>query len=141
MVHRTESKGSAVVQQSFSAVEEEVLDTVRARQRATIERDGATLERVMTDDVVYVHPTNARLETRAERIDAVVTNSHYKAFDLSDLQVRVGADMAVVTGSMDVTTEGADGDRVLNLRFTDVYARRDGRWQEIAFQATNRGDA
>jgi hypothetical protein len=49
-----------------------------------------------------------------------------------NLVVRAFGDTAVVTGR---TTAAAGGQTVL-LRFTDVFVRRDGKWQVVASQAT-----
>jgi hypothetical protein len=52
-----------------------------------------------------------------------------------DLSVRAFGDAAVVTGRTTATTAGANPQTVI-LRFTDVFIRRDGRWQAVASQAT-----
>ena len=57
-------------------------------------------------------------------------------FSVDQLQVRVFDMAAVVTGRTTVTTTGANADTV-RLRFTDVFIRRDGRWQVVASQATS----
>jgi hypothetical protein len=52
-----------------------------------------------------------------------------------NLAVRAFGDAAVVTGRTTATTSGAAPQTVV-LRFTDVFVRRDGRWQVVASQAT-----
>jgi ketosteroid isomerase-like protein len=52
-----------------------------------------------------------------------------------DLSVRAFGDAAVVTGRTTATTGGAARQTVI-LRFTDVFVRRDGRWQVVASHAT-----
>lgn len=49
-----------------------------------------------------------------------------------NIVVRAFGDAAVVTGR---TTAAAGGQTVV-LRFTDVFVRRDGKWQVVASQAT-----
>jgi uncharacterized protein (TIGR02246 family) len=59
-----------------------------------------------------------------------------KSFQLSELKVHVYGQMAVVTGrnNYKFTSEGkAGGD---DARFTDVFVKRDGRWQCVATQGT-----
>ena len=51
------------------------------------------------------------------------------------LSVRAFGDAAVVTGRTTATTGGANHQTIV-LRFTDVFVRRDGRWQVVASQAT-----
>ncbi|HEY0783692.1 MAG TPA: nuclear transport factor 2 family protein [Thermoanaerobaculia bacterium] len=56
---------------------------------------------------------------------------------LIDVQARVYGDTAVVTGTNIFTT--LDQARVVRLRFTDVFVRRDGRWRAVAGQETVMG--
>ena len=52
-----------------------------------------------------------------------------------DFWVRAFGDAAVVTGRTVATTTGPRPESV-TLRFTDVFVRRNGRWQVVASQAT-----
>ncbi|MFN8638424.1 MAG: nuclear transport factor 2 family protein [Dehalococcoidia bacterium] len=126
--------------QAGTQVEQDVLAAQRARFDATIAKDRAALERLMAADLTYVH-TSAKLESREENIAAVVGSGAYKSFALAELQVRVEGDTAVITGTADITFARPDGDTLLPIRFTDVWARRDGAWREIAWQSTRRPEA
>jgi ketosteroid isomerase-like protein len=55
---------------------------------------------------------------------------------LDDLSVRLFGDAAVVTGRTTVTSGAGPA---LTLRFTDVFVRREGRWQVVASHATRVG--
>lgn len=56
-------------------------------------------------------------------------------FTVDELSVRSFGDAAVVTGRTIVTTAGVNSETV-KLRFTDVFVRRDDRWQIVASHAT-----
>jgi len=59
----------------------------------------------------------------------------YHTLRLDELQVRTyGARTAVVTG-LDVL-QGASGDDVVRVRFTDVFVKRDGTWRAVSAQET-----
>jgi uncharacterized protein (TIGR02246 family) len=60
-------------------------------------------------------------------------------FKVDDLSVRAYGDAAVVTGRTTVTSVGGADPGTLTLRFTDVFVRRDGRWQVVASHATRAG--
>ncbi|MCC6238429.1 MAG: nuclear transport factor 2 family protein [Dehalococcoidia bacterium] len=126
--------------ETLTQVQQEVLAAQRARFDATIAKDQAALERLMAEDLTYVH-TSAKLESRAENVGAVLATGAYKSFDLAHLLVRVEGDTAIITGTADITFARPDGDTMLPIRFTDVWARRDGAWREIAWQSTRRPEA
>lgn len=125
--------------QTRTQAEQEVLAAQRARFDATIAVDVPALERLMADDLTYVH-TSAKLETRAENIAGLVARGAYKSVDTRDLVVCVEGNIAVITGLADITLGRPDGDMLLPVRFTDVWARRDGAWREIAWQSTRRAE-
>ncbi len=122
---------------TLTQTQQDVLAAQRARLDATIAKDRAALERLMAPDLTYVH-TSAKLESRDENVGAVLSTGAYKSFDLAQLLVRVEGDTAVITGTADITFARPDGDTMLPIRFTDVWARRDGQWREIAWQSTRR---
>jgi ketosteroid isomerase-like protein len=57
---------------------------------------------------------------------------------VDEISVRSFGDTAVVTGRTTVITGGATA-TTLKLRFTDVFIRREGRWQVVASHATRLG--
>jgi uncharacterized protein DUF4440 len=61
--------------------------------------------------------------------------SRLETLTSDDLSVRAFGDAAVVTGRTTATTGGPNRQTVI-LRFTDVFVRRDGRWQVVASHAT-----
>jgi hypothetical protein len=58
-----------------------------------------------------------------------------EAHSVDELSVRPFGDAAVVTGRTIVTLGGTSPETV-KLRFTDVFIRREGRWQIVASHAT-----
>jgi ketosteroid isomerase-like protein len=59
-----------------------------------------------------------------------------KSFVLSELKVRIYGETAVVTGRNDVKfKKGKKAEQVMS-RFTDVFVKRDGRWQCVVTQGT-----
>lgn len=92
-----------------------------------VARDRETLDRILADD--FVHPVpSGDFVTKTEHIAWVVARPRPagRAPLFSGLRVRIYGDIAIATGSV---VNG--GDRTV---FTDVFARRDGRWQAINAQ-------
>jgi ketosteroid isomerase-like protein len=99
--------------------------------------DAAVLESLWADDLVVTVP-NMAVITRDAAV-AVVRSGRmkFRRYETSDVSIRVYGGAAVVTGRLQRTRDV--GDRVLDddWRFTKVYVRRDGRWQVVAFQASD----
>ena len=55
-----------------------------------------------------------------------------ESFQLDDVKVRVYGDVAVVIGLITEKSKFKDEDTSGQRRFSDVFVRRDGRWQAVA---------
>ena len=111
---------------------DEILALEDRRIEAMTNADVETLEKILADDLIYTH-TTARLDTKASFIDAVKTGkSNYKSVERKDVEVRQFEDTAVVTGHAKFHV----GDNKFEARFIDVYAKRNGAWQMVAWQST-----
>ncbi|HKU62329.1 MAG TPA: nuclear transport factor 2 family protein [Gemmatimonadales bacterium] len=113
-----------------------LLDT--ARQLADAERhgDARALEDLIAADYVGFDPSGRHqdragiLRAYAERRVVVTTLGQ------TDLRARVVGEVGLVTGVSEYQGRQSDEHFDFRLRFLDVYARRDGRWQLIASQDT-----
>jgi len=115
---------------------DEILGLEDRRIEAMVKGDVQALEEILADDLIYTH-TTARLDTKASFIDAVKTGkSNYKSVDRKNVEVRNLGDTAVVTGHARFHV----GDNKFAARFTDVYAKRNGSWQMVAWQSTRLPD-
>jgi ketosteroid isomerase-like protein len=77
------------------------------------------------------------LRTKAEIVKGFQSGSFkYDSRTISDLNIRVYGDTAVVTGRS--TQKGSENgkDYSGDYRFTRVYAKQKGRWVTVALQAT-----
>lgn len=93
---------------------------VESRARA----DAAYSENLLADDYVGTSPDGVVM-TKAEIVAEVKAGLHRgMPANYADTKVRIEGEVAVSTG------------RVANVRYTRVYARRQGRWRLIAAQAT-----
>jgi len=105
---------------------------------ASKRRDVAWFERNYAGDASDVSSRTGGIHTKAEEIESMKTDkSVLESLELSDLNVRVEGNTAVVTGVNQVKGRDAQGkpfDR--RVRFTDTFIKRDGRWQVWATQGT-----
>ena len=113
-----------------------VIDLDRKRMLAMALKDVATLESLLADDLIYTH-SSARLDTKRSLIEGMTSGKTvYTAVEPSDVKAQDLGDTVVLTGiaQIKVTVNGAPN--AFGVRFTDVYARRDGRWQMVTWQST-----
>ena len=127
--HSGSSSGDSKVQQEIKGMEEE-------RNRAIVAGDFATLDRMTSDDYTFV-TLRGEMRTKAEIVSGFKSGSFkYQSRKLSDLNVRVYGDAAVVTGrSIQKGVENGK-DYSGDYWFTRVYAKQEGRWVTVALQTT-----
>jgi ketosteroid isomerase-like protein len=101
-------------------------------------KDAAWFERNLADDATDIASRTGALQTKADVIASQKTDKTvYESLDLSELNVRVEGNVAIVTGVNRIRGRDEQGkplDR--RVRFTDTFIKRDGRWQVWASQGT-----
>lgn len=125
--------------QSQRAAEKQVMAVEQARTEALDRSDVAALDRIMADDVTYVH-ASGKVDTKASYLGAIRSGQlHYISWQAKNLQVRVEGESAVINGeySVHVKDSRMQADPFnINIFILTVYARRHGQWQQIAWQST-----
>ena len=101
--------------------------------------DVATLERIMADDVTYIH-ASGKVDTKQSYLDAIRSGQlRYISWHPINLHVRPLGSGAVIDGEYavkvtDSRVQPAPFD--INIFILTVYQQRDGRWQQVAWQST-----
>ena len=115
---------------------DEILELERQRNRAIISGDAVALERMTSDDYTFI-TLRGELRTKAEIVQGFKSGSfHYDSREISDLNVRVYGNTAIVTGRSIQKGKENGKDYSGDYRFTRVYVKQDGRWQTVALQTT-----
>ena len=122
--------------QQRSAAEQAVLKAVRELDEAQlIKKDRAAMERLMASEYQYGH-SNGTVANKAQDIaESMSPGQNWTAITHDDLKVRIYGNVAIVTGTSTLTGSAkgyASGAR----RFTDIWIKRDGRWQNLGGQST-----
>jgi ketosteroid isomerase-like protein len=100
--------------------------------QAEMKRDTAWFERTLANDYSGVDGRTGKATTKSQDIEGIKKNTTDSA-DLSGLNIKMQGDTAVVTGlshNKGKDEKGAAFDR--KTRFTDVWVKRDGKWQVIS---------
>jgi len=113
-----------------------VIELDARRMQAMVAKDVATLEALIADDLVYTH-SSARLDTKKTLIDNMLSGATvYAACDPSEVTAQDLGDTVVLTGIAAIKVVVSGTPNAFRVRFTDVYARRGGRWQMVTWQST-----
>ena len=113
-----------------------IIDLDKKRMTAMAQKDVATLNALLADDLVYTH-SSARLDTKQSLIGAMESEATvYTAVEPSDVKAQDLGDAVVLTGSCRISVMSGGRPNSFGVRFTDVYANRGGRWQMVTWQST-----
>ena len=113
-----------------------VIDLDKKRMIAMAQNDIGTLNRVLSDDLIYTH-SSARLDTKQSLIGNMESGSTvYTAVEPSDVKAQDLGDTVVLTGSCRISVMSQGRPNSFSVRFTDVYANKGGQWQMVAWQST-----
>jgi ketosteroid isomerase-like protein len=114
----------------------EVEATERARFQAWTRADIDAIQPVLADDLVYCHSTG-QCQTKAELVAALQSRETvYRSMEVLELRPRAAAGAVVVNGKLAIQAESKGQATAFKGIYTDVYVKRDGRWQMIAWQST-----
>jgi ketosteroid isomerase-like protein len=117
-----------------------VIDLDKKRMQAMAAKDVTTLETLIADDLVYTH-SSARLDTKPSLIDNMTSGKTvYTAVEPSNVKAQDLGDTVVLTGSCKISVNAGGRPNSFGVRFTDIYVRRNGRWQMVAWQSTRLPD-
>jgi len=125
------------------AIERDLVQMERDWLAATTNRDVATVNKIEADDIIMTYP-DGTTGTKVDELKVVQDGSiTADSWELADTKVNVlDANTAVVTGRQ-IMKNGKLKDpkgKILDIsgeyRFTDVFSRRDGRWQAAASELT-----
>lgn len=107
-----------------------------ARYAAQTGSDFAALEKLIADDLVYIH-SSALLDGKASYIESQRSGAvKYRSMRRSNVKVRTYDCIAIITGTgnFDVTVKGQD--RSVELLFHSVWVKRGDSVQFVSWEAT-----
>ena len=121
----------------FAAVRTEILAIENQWATAIERQDAAAFDRLAAEDFRFLEE-DGRWLNRAEYIAARSHNpDNVKSAVQDEIEVRQYGDAAIATGRSILHGTRAGKPFVYRFRWTDVYVRRDGRWQAVSGQLTS----
>ena len=109
-----------------------------ARTVAMCEQDADTLERLLGDDLHYIH-SSGNVDSKRSFIDQVRNGPlQYRSFERRNPQTMMVADAtAIVTGEASMGLELGGDAFGLEIRYLGVWAKVGDAWRFVAWQSTS----
>lgn len=140
----TTNRNSTLEPVNTASIEAEVMKLEREWAAAAKNKDTDTVRRILADDVVLTYP-DGTAGTKNDEIQLVETGA-ITADSWETLEAKVtvlDADAAFISGRSVVKNGKLKHPRTQQMidisgeyRFLDIFAKRNGRWQVVASQAT-----
>jgi hypothetical protein len=116
-------------EQELIQIENELID-------ALLKRDVAVFERFLDEDYIFTD-SGSNVHFKADVLGYLKSGDLInETYFLSDLRVRFYGKTAIVTGRSKTKWRAGDDGAIDQDRFTDVFAKRKGRWYLVAGQTT-----
>jgi|YelNatPaOPRAMG01_1025707.scaffolds.fasta_scaffold00307_38 ketosteroid isomerase-like protein len=108
----------------------------RAWARAVVQRDFATLEKILAADLIYAHSTGV-IENKQQYLGKLRSGvQRYDAIEHGALTVRLYGDAAVVHSQVTMRGVNASGPFNDRLMMLHVWIKQGGAWRLAAHQTT-----
>ena len=131
------SGGAAFANECGNAIDAAAAEAAEdARYAAQTGDDFAALDKLLADDLVYIH-SSAVVDDKASYIESMRSgNVKYRVMKRSDVTVRTFGCVAIITGlaNFDVTVKGKD--MAVEIRFHSIWVQRDKGLQFVSWEAT-----
>ena len=117
-------------------MEEELLKLEKEFTQANLTNDAEEIGRFLADDWIIIQPNGAMID-RTRFLGVIKSGDlSYQMMEFDEAQVRIYGETALVTAVL--TTKGKFKGQEFNTRErgTDVFVKRDGRWQCVFSQLT-----
>jgi ketosteroid isomerase-like protein len=110
-----------------------------AFDRAQLAKDGAALERMVADDLVFIDGSGERRDKRAFIAGWTGGGERYAPIRLIDRTfTRLGPDAWIVGAEVTLSGTSKGKPFASRFRFADTFKRTNGRWQAVHIQVTRR---
>lgn len=127
---------AAVASTTRASAENEIKRLEELRNQAVLHGDVAALDRMTSDDYTFI-TLKGEMRTKSDILNGFKSGSfHYESRQISDLNVRIYGNTAVVTGRSVQKGMENGKDYSGDYRFTRVYVKQKDRWLTVALQTT-----
>ena len=117
--------------------ETELIELQQTLAKAWLAGDRATVERIIAPEWTSTGPDGSTTDRAKVLAQVFETGAHrIRGLNVDDVKARVFGDAAVVEGRTHGVGEFEGSGYDVVIRFTDMFVRREGRWQAVASHAS-----
>lgn len=121
--------------QALAGAEEEVSAAEDARYEAIIKVDEKAMRAIFADEFVY-HQPSGNVANKESYIEGFKKGDvKVKKAERYDVKIHIYGDTATAMGQTKVDLEMKGEPRQVDLRYLNVWVKRDGRWQIVSRQS------
>ena len=130
------SAAYAMSQSLSSRQVEEIIELEHRRATAVVHRDTEFLDKITAPDSVRILPTGT-LESKSQLLSDLRSGAvTYTSINVDQLSIKLFSQTAVATGRSAFRGERGGKPFQGRCRFSRVWMKRQGTWQEVLFQLT-----
>jgi len=131
------AKAQVASTSSFTAeIEKEVTKVEEERDEALQKRDIAVLDRIYSDELVFVN-TRGQVFTKAQRLADIGSGKvEYFSYKQGEYGFHVYGNTVVMTGRTSSVVKFQGRVNQIPRQFTNIYIKQGGQWKLVAHQAT-----
>jgi hypothetical protein len=103
----------------------------KKRFELTVAKDYAGLDKLLADDLIYVH-SNGNVDNEKTFLASLTSGrSTYKKIEPTSMNARLLGEFVFIDGRAKVLVESNGQTNDLDLTYLDVWAKRNGTWQMV----------
>ena len=105
------------------------------RFQAMEKNDLSALDELLADDLIYTH-SSGQPDTKAQFVEALRTGkTRYVKIAPADTIVTTFGDTSLIRGRAHLMIENQSGKSEFTISYLDVWLKRGGKWQMVAWQS------
>lgn len=122
---------------TLSFAQKTIVTSEEARFRAQVQQDTAALQRLLADDMLYIH-SNGLVESKSDFLQSIKTGKiTYQAMQREgNAQVRTYGKTGIINGIVAAKGLSSGNPFDIRIRYTAVYHKKKSTWQLISWQST-----
>jgi len=106
------------------------------RYAAMLAADGDGLDRLLSDDLVYMH-SNGQADNKRRYIEKIQAGTlEYRSIEISDQEIMILGPAALTFGRIQAAIQSSGAERRLDARFQTVWLESEIGWRMVAFAPT-----